>query len=91
MHDVIYFSFLKVILAYFNIVFQIKRGSRDPIVVGFIINYAIHVYNQQFESRTDEMYSIQYFMIKFVSILWQVDVFFQVFRFPLRIKLTATI
>ena len=34
------------------------------------------MYNQQFESRTDEMYSIQYFVIKFVSILWQVDVFF---------------
>ena len=34
------------------------------------------MYNQQFESRTDEMYSIQYFMIKFVSILWQGDVFF---------------
>jgi hypothetical protein len=54
---------LKVILVYFNIIFQFKRGNCDPIVVGFIINYAIRVYNQQFESRTDEMYSIQYFNI----------------------------
>ena len=38
-----------------------------------------------------EMYSIQYYVIKFVSDLWQVCGFLWVLRFPPPIKLTATI
>jgi hypothetical protein len=37
------------------------------------------------------MYSIQYYVIKFVSDLWQVCGFLRVLRFPPPIKLTATI
>ena len=38
-----------------------------------------------------EVYSIQLYVIKFVSDLWQVGGFLQVFLFPTPIKLTATI
>jgi len=38
-----------------------------------------------------EMYSIQHYVIKFVSDLWQVGGFLRVLRFPPPIKLTATI
>ena len=38
-----------------------------------------------------ELYSIQHYVIKFVSDLWQVDGFLQVLLFPPPIKLTATI
>ena len=38
-----------------------------------------------------EVYSIQHYVIKFVSDLWQVAGFLQVFQFPPPIKLTATI
>jgi hypothetical protein len=38
-----------------------------------------------------EMYSIQHYVIKFVSDLRQVGGFLRVFRFPPPIKLTATI
>jgi hypothetical protein len=37
-----------------------------------------------------EVYSIQHYVIKFVSDLWQVGGFLQVLRFPPSIKLTAT-
>ena len=39
----------------------------------------------------DEVYSIQHYVIKFVSDLQQVGSFLPVFRFPPPIKLTATI
>ena len=38
-----------------------------------------------------KVYSIQHYMIKFVSDLRQVGAFLQVFRLPPPIKLTATI
>jgi len=38
-----------------------------------------------------EMHSIQYYVIKFVSDLWQVCGFFWVFWFPPPIKLTTMI
>jgi hypothetical protein len=38
-----------------------------------------------------EVYSIQHYMIKFVCDLWQVGSFLRVLRFPLPLKLTATI
>ena len=34
---------------------------------------------------------MQHYMIKFVSVLWQVDGFLRVLRFPSSIKLTAKI
>ena len=39
----------------------------------------------------DEVYSIQQYVIKFVSDLRQVDGFIRVLRFPAPIQLTATI
>jgi len=39
----------------------------------------------------DEVYSIQHYVIKFVSDLQQVDGFLRVLRFPPPIKLTTTI
>ena len=38
-----------------------------------------------------ELYSIQHYVIKFISDLWQVGGFLQVLLFPPPIKLTATI
>jgi hypothetical protein len=42
------------------------------------------------KSAHGEVYSIQYYVIKFVSYLWQVGDFLRVLRFPPPIKLTAT-
>ena len=44
----------------------------------------------EFEFRSDEVYSIQQYVIKFVSDLQQVGGFLRVLRFPPPIKLTAT-
>ena len=38
-----------------------------------------------------QVYSVQQYVIKFVTDLWQVGGFLRVLRFPPRIKLTATI
>jgi hypothetical protein len=78
---------------------QTSRGrgsSRGPdrIVVGFTITYAISAYHHkscEFESRSDEVYSIQHYVIKFVSDLRQSGGFLRVLRLPLLIKLAATI
>jgi hypothetical protein len=42
-------------------------------------------------STHGEMYSIQHYVIKFVSDLWQIGGFLRVLRFPQPTKLTATI
>jgi hypothetical protein len=44
-----------------------------------------------FESRSGEVYSIQHYVIKFVSDLQQIDGFLRVLPFRPPIKLTATI
>jgi hypothetical protein len=64
------------------------------MVVGFITTYAIsdyHHYHCEFESHSDEVYSIQHYVIKFVSDLRQIGGFLRVLRFSPPIKLTATI
>jgi hypothetical protein len=64
------------------------------MVVGFITTYAISAITTIVVSSNPvhgEMYSIQYYEIKFVSDLRQVCGFLQVLRFPPPIKLTATI
>ena len=65
------------------------RG-RDCMVVGFISTYAIGAYHHyhDFEPHQDEVYSIQYYVIKFVSDLRQVNGFLQ---FPQPIKPTHDI
>jgi hypothetical protein len=65
--------------------FQSMRGRRDLVVVGFITTYATSAYHHkrcEFESHSSEVYSIQYYVIKFVSNLRQVDGFLRVLWFP---------
>ena len=52
---------------------------------------AYHHYNYEFESRSCEVYSIQHYVIKFVSDLRQVGGFLWVLQFPPPIKLIAII
>jgi len=54
------------------------RRFRDRMVVGVITTYAISVIHHkhcQFEPRSGEVYSIQHYVIKFVSDLRQVGWF----------------
>ena len=72
------------------------RGRRDldRIVVGFTTTYAISAYPNNVVNlhlTHGEVYSIQYYVMKFVSDLRQVGGFLWVLRFPQPIKLTATI
>ena len=57
------------------------------MVVGFITTYAIN----EFKSQSGEVYSIQNYVIKFVSDLRQVKGFLWVLWFPPPIKLTNDI
>ena len=46
------------------------RHSHDCMVVGFTTTYAIHAYHHwscEYKSRSDEVYSIQHYVIKFDS------------------------
>ena len=70
------------------------RRGRYRMVVGFIATYAISVFDHhrcEFESRSGEVYSIQYYMIKFVRDLRQVGGFLRMLRFPPPMKTAATI
>jgi len=72
------------------------RGRRDcdRMVVRFTTTCTISAYHHErceFEPRSGEVYSIQYYVIKFVSDLRQVGGFLRVRRFPPPIKLTAKI
>ena len=69
-----------------------SRHGRGRIVVGFTTTYAINAYHNsccELESRSGR--GVQRYVIKFVSDLRQVGGFLRVLRFPLPIKLTATI
>jgi hypothetical protein len=60
----------------------------------FTTTYAISAYHHQqceFEPRLGEVYSIQHYVIRFVSDLRQVGSFLRVPRFPPPIKLTVMI
>ena len=70
------------------------RRGRARIIVGFITTYAISAYHYQrceFEPRSIEVYSIQHYVIMFVTDLRQIGGFLRVLRFPPPIKRTATI
>jgi hypothetical protein len=69
---------------------QVRLG-RDRMVVEFTTTYAISAYHHHSNPAQGEVYSIQQYVIKFVSDLRQVCGFFRVLRFPPPIKLTATI
>ena len=73
---------------------EIRVHGRDRMVVGFITTYDIIAYQHyhfEFESRSGEVYSIEYYVIKFVSDLRKVGDFLRILRFPPPIKLTSTI
>jgi len=62
------------------------------MVVGFTTTYAISATNVVSSNPAHvEVYLIKHYVIKFVSNLRQVIVFFLVLRFPSPIKLIATI
>ena len=67
------------------------RRGRDRMVVGFTTTCAISAGFVYSNPTHNEVYSIQHYVITFVSDLWQVGGFLQVLRFPPPIKLTATI
>jgi hypothetical protein len=70
------------------------RRDRDRMVVGFTITYVISAYHHcscEFESRSDEVYSIQHYVMKFVSDLRQGSGFLGILQFAPPIKPTATI
>jgi hypothetical protein len=86
------------ILAYIRFVINLnsKRGriGRECMVVGFITTYKISVYHKWVVSSNPGqggVYSIQLYVIKFISDLRQVVVFFGYSWFPPPIKLTPTI
>ena len=64
------------------------RGGRDRMVLGFTTTYATTIIVVSSNTAHGEMYSIQHYVIKFVSNLRQVGSFL---RCPPQIKLTATI
>jgi hypothetical protein len=74
--------------------FKGGRRGRERMVVGFTSTYAISAYTTKVVSSNPvhgRLYSMQYYVIKFVSDLRQVGGFLRVLRFPPPIKLTPTI
>ena len=70
------------------------RRGRDRMVVGFATNVqSVHITTNvvSTDPAHGEVYSIQHYVIKFVSDLRQVGGFLRVLHFPPPIKLTATI
>ena len=68
------------------------RRGRDSMVVGFTTTYAISAYHTKVVNSNPvhgEVYSIQYYVIQFVSIVRQASGFVRVLKFPLPIKLTT--
>jgi hypothetical protein len=64
----------------------------DRMIVGFTTTCAISATtNRSLNPAYGKVYSIQHYVIKFVSDLRQVSGFLQVLRFPPPIKLTASI
>jgi len=71
------------------LIFCRGRCGRDHMVVGFITTYAISAMSSN--PAHGEMYTIQHYVIRFVSDLRQVGGFLWVLRFPPPIKLIAKI
>ena len=67
-------------LNYFLLLITGSRRGRDRMVVWFTTTHAISAYHHsrcEFESRSDEAYSIQHYVINFVSDLRHVGGFLQ--------------
>ena len=74
-----------------------SRRGRDRMVVGLTTTTTCAISAYDITSKVvslnpadGEVYSIQHYVIEFVSDLQQVFCFLQVLQFPLQIKLTAT-
>ena len=67
-------------------IFNVPRGRRDHMVVGVTTTCAIVV---SLNHAHGEVYSIQHYVIKFVSHLWQLGGFLRVLWFQQPIKLTT--
>jgi len=67
---------------------MIKRGCRDRMIVGFTSTCATTTKVVSANSVHGEAYSIQHYVIKFVSYLQQVGGFLSVLWFPPPIKPT---
>jgi hypothetical protein len=88
-----YFSFIMAVS------FMICHKSMPRLITLSLIDYTSPCkglswswsYGCEFESHPDGVYSIQHYVIKFVSHLRQVSGLLWVIRFPPPIKLTATI
>ena len=71
--------------------------GRNHMVVGFTTTYAIHAYHMfttnfvSLNPTRGEVYSVQQYVIKFVSDLQQIRGFLLVLLLPPPLKLTATI
>jgi hypothetical protein len=77
-----------------NTTIRKQTQNNDGMIVEFITTYAISAYHHlrcEFGPRSGEVYSIQNYVIKFVSDLRQVGGFIRILRFLLPIKLNATI
>jgi len=68
-----------------------QEGAVVVVIVWWLDLYACSGSRCEFESLSDEVYSIQHYVIKFVSDLWQIDGFLRVLRFPPPLELTATL
>ena len=78
----------------FNSILSGDHCGHDCMVVGYTTTCAISAYHHEscdFEPRYWEVYSIQHYVIKYISDLQQVSGFHGVLRFPPPIKLTLTI
>jgi hypothetical protein len=74
----------------FDATFNNISHGHDRMVVGFITTYAIgsyHLKRCEFKSWSGEVYSLQHYVIKFLSDLQQVSGFLQVLLLPPPIKL----
>jgi hypothetical protein len=63
----------------------IHENRRDRMVIWFATTYVVSAYHHQrsvFEYSSGWVYSIQHYVIKFVSDLWPVGGFPRVLRFP---------
>jgi hypothetical protein len=85
-----------IIISFYFLSQNPKRGrrGRDRMVIGFTTTYAIvPITTDVVSSNLDQgdVYSIQHYVINFVSDLRQVDDFLWVLRFPPLIKLIAMI
>ena len=83
-HDVVGFTTTCVISVYHHESWEFEPRSWRVVLhttlCGKVCQWLVH----------DEVYSIQHYVVKFVSDLWQVDGLIRVLRFTPPIKLTAT-